>query len=1049
MNHRHYPFISTLFICLCLVTGAIAAEDILYARYPCLSPDGSTIAFTYMGDIWTVPSSGGRASRLTVHEAEDILPQYSPDGKHLLFSSRRFDNYDVFIIPSEGGTPKQVTVHSADDFGTGWTPKGDTVIFHSNREGRNDIYKVAITGGTPIMLTGYFKEHEFNGRISSDGKHLLFNSGSGWSRWWRRDLQSSRNCDIYLQDRTKTPFTSQRLTTYEGHDVWPVYNEAAGELYFISCRGDWAQIWKQPMENETATPLTSFVGDGVQWLNSNPQSTQLVFEQGFKIWRLDPAEGTPVEVPIIINSDERTNLRQIKEFNGNIEWFSLSPDEKKIAAVIHGEIFIIPAEDPTEGICITHTPTRETTPVWSADSRRLYFASDRTGNYDIYSVDVVSGIETRLTSDSANEVKPIISPDGNYLAFYRGLDKIIRLDVASGRETDWIEGTFFDLGVESTIEYNWSPDSRWLVFTMAGPTYETNIFAAPIDGAAQDISKISGYNYRPRFSTDGKFVYFSRYNDGKTRTYKIELTPAPQEFFEAAFDSLFLEEPDQKKDKAKDKKDDEVTPAETIIDFNRIEARRSLAYKLQSSSEYPIATTDGKKFAFVATLLDKPEIWAVNADDDPDLVQLTHSGSGKSLLTISTDSKTLYYLEEGKIKTIGIDGKDGKTLSFKAALDIDQKELAREKFAESWQMLNTYFYDGDFHGTDWKAVFAKYEPVVDHIRTEPEFRNFIKEMLGELRASHLDIYSREKGPDAEMRTGETGIEFDYGHLDKTGEYRVLHIVPLSPADMAGIRPGQFVTAINGQPVDKDINIFNLLVGTAGNRVSLTMSDKPGGKMVDMLIKPISRSEMAQLKYDGWVESRRHIVDSLSQGRLGYLHIQAMSGSSLEKFKEELVSIAEPRDGLILDVRDNGGGNIAVHLLEILVKTPYFLRNFRDFPVTTENKMRSKALEKPMTLLTNSYSASNSEIFAEGFRKLHLGQIIGEPTAGAVIGTSSYGLIDGTRIRRPSWGAFTVEMEDTDIKRRYPDILVEHSPDDNINGRDRQLERAIEELMKKL
>jgi tricorn protease len=215
------------------------------------------------------------------------------------------------------------------------------------------------------------------------------------------------------------------------------------------------------------------------------------------------------------------------------------------------------------------------------------------------------------------------------------------------------------------------------------------------------------------------------------------------------------------------------------------------------------------------------------------------------------------------------------------------------------------------------------------------------------------------------------------------------------------------------------------------------------------LKPTGSGRIDDLAYEDRVKRRRRFVDSLSNGRLAYLHIRRMYPSELKRFKEELVSIAEPKDGLIVDVRQNGGGSIAVHLLSILMRTPYVLRNFREFPVTSENKNRSSAFERPVTLLIDNYSGSNSEIFAEGFRKLNLGKIIGEPTSGGVIGTSSFYLIDGTRVRRPSWGAYTTEMEDTDLLPRQPDILIEYLPDDYINDRDPQLERAVAELLREL
>ena len=609
---------------------------------------------------------------------------------------------------------------------------------------------------------------------------------------------------------------------------------------------------------------------------------------------------------------------------------------------------------------------------------------------------------------------------------------------------------FLDLGVESTYEFDWSPDSKWLAFTMAGPTYETDIFVVSLDGEIHNISQFAGWNYRPRFSSDGKIVYFSSSMHDRTETYKIELAHKPDEFIEAVIDSLFMDEPEGEAEDKKEK-DDEVDKdtIEVVIDFERIDKRRTRAYDLNTSSEYPVLTPDGKKYIFIASILGKPEIWSVNTEDDPDLKQLTHSGQSKSLLNVTDDSKAILYLEGGVVKRLEMADQKNTLLSFKATLDIDARELNRQKFDEAWQVLNTYFYDGSFHEADWAAARDKYRPAVDHIRTEPEFRNLVKEMMGELRASHLDIYSREPGPDANVTTGETGISIDYRQYDRTGNFVIDYVVPESPADLAGIKAGQIIFAVNDQPLTRETNINRLMSGIIDHRLILNVSDRPGKKGEDVVLKPISGDALGSLAYNDWVEGRRHLVDSLSGGRLAYIHIPAMSGSRLEKFKEELVSIAESKDGLVIDVRNNGGGNIAVHLLGILVKTPYFLRNFRDFPVTSENKMRSDALEKPMTLLINNYSASNSEIFAEGFRKLKLGKIVGEPTAGAVIGTGSYTLIDGTRIRRPSWGAYTTEMEDTDLKRRDPDILVENLPDDFINGRDPQLVRAVEELMKEL
>lgn len=1047
-------------ICIALVIivslGTIESSPaftVSYARYPALSPDGLTLAFTYMGDIWTVPSSGGTAVRLTVHPAEDIMPHFSPDGSKIMFSSDRFDNYDVFVIPTDGGQPEQLTFTSATELGSSWFAGGDSVLFTSRLEGWADIYKMSADGGTPIKLTGYMNEKEHFGRISSDGRYLVYCTGSGDSNWWRRDLRGSRNSDIFILDRNSAAFTSQRITDFAGHDLWPVLNEAKNEIYFVSNRdGNFAQVWKIPRDGSEAVALTSFDNDGAQWLNSNPAGDMLVFEQNFKIWLLNPGSGSLREIPIDIKSDDIKNVIEKKIFKDNVEYFALSPDGKKIAAVIHGELYVIPSEEPKEGRALTLTSARESYPAWGQDSRTIYYASDVNGNHDIFSVNAVTGEQRQITRSPENDLKPIVSPDGKYLAFYRGLNDIIRYDLEKNTETAWVKGNFGDFGIENSVDYGWSPDSRWLAYAVFGPTLESDIYAVNLDGQTYNLSLFCNWNSNPRFSSDGKILYFTSASRYDSHTYKIDLQHKPMEFFEAALDSLFKSD-EKGKDKGKkvdEKKDGDSTKIEPVkIDFGRITDRRARAFQLSASDNHPVLSPDGKKFYFVSSLLGKADIWSVNVKDDPDLKQLTKTDAAESNLTISSDGKKLYYLEGGVIKSCVIDGGKTTALTFKAPLEIDLMANNRQKFLESWQMLNEYFYDASFHGADWKAAREKYRPLLDHVRTDTEFENIMFELFGELRASHLWIYGKSATPSELIQTGATGIWIDYRTLDREGHFAIDRVFSGSPANRAGIKPGQYLRTINGTALSKQISMHRLTAGTVGRRVVLGISDTPHGKILEVPVKPITIMAERELWYKDWVAERRAMVDEFSGGRLAYIHIPEMSEGSLEDFTVELVSIAEAKEGLIIDVRDNGGGHIAVHLLGMLIKSPYIMRSFRNTPATSENKMRSKAVEKPMVLLINEYSGSNSEIFAEGFRKLGLGKIIGTATSGGVIGTSSYALIDGTRIRRPSTGSYTTDMEDTDLYPRQPDIYVENLPDDFINGRDPQLVRAVEELLKEL
>jgi len=1020
-----------------------------YMRYPCLSPDGQIICFSCKGDLWLVPVSGGEAKRLTVHPADDIMPQFSPDGKLILFSSSRYENYDLYVIPVAGGTPRRLTYYTGRDMATGWTPDGDTVIFYSFRDRNYDTFKMSLAGETPVSLTGGTWNREFFAKITPDGKGLIFNNGSSRTRWWRTNLFGGTNTDIWRIDRTAPDFSLERITDDDRHEIWPIYDQLNGIVYFVTNRDSLPNLWKKDLKSGLESKVTDFKDDGVQWLNSNPQMDKLVFEQGFGIWYLDPVLGSPQKVDIRLASDTKSNPVKEYTYRGNISEYDISPDGKLAAMIIRGELFVIPTDEPKFARRLTFTPEREQHPCFGADSKTIYYSSDRNGNYDIFAYNLSNKKEVQLTLSLENEIKPLCSPDSGKLVYYRGLGKVMLYDLKKGKEIDSVEGLFIDLAVEPDIEYDFSPDSRYLAMTMAMETYETNIWITDFDSEPVNVTHLVDYNIRPRFSADGKIIYFSSFMPEYMATYKVELMPEEMEFDEDRIDSLLMEKEEEEE---KDKDEEEKKIAETKIDFKDIHKRVSPAINLSSSQSSPVLTADGKNYLFIASILGKPEIWSINAEkDDPDLTQLTHSGQGKSYLTASEDSKFAYFLENGKLKKLSISDKKLETLDFIAEMDVIVEKENQQKFEEAWAMLEQYFYDPDHHGVEWPAVRKKYKPLIGELETEEEFRSVIFEMMGELKASHLYIYSKESGPKKEVSTPYYGFFIDYDELDRNGLYKIMLVLPNSPAALSDppLKAGDYILEINGQPIDREMNVYRLLNGLIDKKTVLTIAESPDKEPYNVELKGLDFGPIYDLSYEYWVETRRQMVDSLSGGRLAYIHIRAMNQQALEKFKLELVNLTESKDGVVIDVRHNGGGNIAVHLLGILIKEPYIYRNFVGYPITSENKMRSKALEKPSILLIDNGSGSNSEIFAEGFRKLGLGKIVGTRTSGGVIGTSSFHLLDGTRIRRPSWGCFTTEMENLELVPRYPDITVEIDLEDEIREHDPQLERAVSELLGEL
>jgi C-terminal processing protease CtpA/Prc len=521
------------------------------------------------------------------------------------------------------------------------------------------------------------------------------------------------------------------------------------------------------------------------------------------------------------------------------------------------------------------------------------------------------------------------------------------------------------------------------------------------------------------------------------------LKSEPPEFAEARLDSLYEAAPAKDEDRS-----DSLPTVE--IDLDRAHTRWQRVYLLAADQSELVQTPDGEYWLFVADLPGGRNIWRVPVDPDSDdkPLQLTSGSKAKSGLAVAKDGKRIYYLEDGRIGTVTIDGKEQKQLSFTADYDYHPARRHEQKLTEVWRMLGNYFYDPALHGAAWDSLHDQFAAILPHIELDEELRDLLREFLGTLNASHLNIYGGRPELPTAKQSGYLGVEFDAPAL-RSGIYRIGTIYaqgPIAEAD-AAMDTGDTLVAVNGDTLVNRSNLDSLLAGTIGERVQLTFRGASG--LQTAAVKPVSKSRHNDLRYEHWVESRRGYVDSVSEGRLGYLHIRAMDQRALDRFKRELADQTANYEGLVIDVRFNGGGWIAVHLLGMLEREPFVLRNFRGYGTVSENKSRSYAVEKPMILLINHFSASNSEIFAEGWRTLNLGKIVGYPTSAAVIGTAAYRLIDGTICRRPSWGAYTLSMENLEGNGRVPDIQLFNTQHDWLSNRDPQLQRAVEELLAEL
>ncbi|MCS3919531.1 S41 family peptidase [Fervidibacter sacchari] len=1037
-------------VAILLVFVAVAtAQDLepaRFLRFPAFSPDGKQIAFSYMGDIWVAPAEGGNAIRLTVHPAHDIRPRFSPDGKWIAFNSNREGNYDIFLMPATGGRPKRLTYHSANDILGDWSPDGRWIVFSSNRDHRfAQIYLLEVETGYVRRLTSD-ETSLHSPTFSPDGRYIVFCRGG--TSWWRKGYRGSANSEIWrlpitINGDRITTGKPERLTYYEGNDWFPMVSPD-GTLYFVSDRTGVFNIWRMPLSGtrdkgqwtgKAKVEQVTNHADRVLYPNLSRDGRFIVYEHDFSLWVVPTKGGKPKRLTIFAPSDEPQNRLQRLTLTSQATQFALSPDGKQVAFVVRGEIFVVNVERGGEAKRITDHPYRDFDIDWSPDGRKLAFISERDGNREVYIVDVRTRELRRLTNTpDAAESNPEWSPTGNYVAFVRGPfgRQLCWVDVNTGEEKVVVEGPFIG-------EFAWSPDGRWICFNRRDPANNvTDLYIVPWNGGEPvNVTRMPYWNGSIVWTKDGKNIVFrSNRTDNNVDIYVLPLE-RPKEKLD--------EEGSESEKKSQERKEGEKKLPEVKIDFTDIHKRiRRLTTTVFNEGSFAVSP-DSKTVVFVATPVDQPEIWSVPLEGGS-LTRLA-SGVSASQLQFSPDGNRIYFLSTGgTIRYLTRPAGSLGSVNFTARLTVDRVVELQHMFDEGWRLLKEQFYDEKMHGVDWDAMREKYRPLIEHVAAKEDFYALVSMMLGELNASHLGIGgSTVSGPE----TAYLGVWFDPEH--RGPGVKISAVLKNSPADKdeSRLNVGEFILAIDGVEVSNNEQIWDALADKAGRVVELLVSDKPtkeGARTVK--IKPINRGQWSNLLYEDWIEKRKRMVDEWSNGRIGYIHIQAMSQSELRKFEREFYAeVVGKKEALIIDVRFNGGGRIHDELLTILKRRLYALEQYRGTPPFTQP---FQVWQKPTVVLINEFSASDAEIFPKAFRDLGLGKLVGVPTYGGVIGTYNVTLIDGTtffRVPVTGWRTLDgVNLENYGVK---PDILVEHSPEDNANENDLQLRAAVDLLLKEL
>jgi len=1080
-------------VCLGLTATAPAREAKL-VRHP--DYHQGKVAFCYLGDIWTASEAGKDVVRLTANKARDVYPRFSPDGKQVAFSSDRDGGgLDVYLIPAEGGAVTRLTLHPADDLVLAWTPDGKSVLFASQRgeDFMGKLYTVSAAGGLPRNAG---PDMGVAGSYSPDGTKLAVNRKA--QVYWRKHYRGAYQSDVTVMDLSARSFKD--LTDFDGMDSWPLWGRD-GFIYFVSDRdpGARANFWRVPEGGGDAEKVTTFTDGDVRFPSLSSDGRTIVFERDFGISTLDLASKTVTPLRFEIAAETQESLTDYREFNATVDDFDLAPDGKRVAFSVHGEVFTAPTGETGDLAQITGGPARDRDVLYSPDGSKLAYVSDEEGREEIYVVSADgSGGAKKVTDLDTLKSSLAWSPDSKSLAF-AGSDGKLYATGADGKGFKTLAASKYG----NISRPAWSPDGHWVAFSRPDVSRSSDIYLVPADGGEERKVTFDPFDDRnPQFSADAKTLYFVRTEGAFHGTDRptSQLFCTPLERLEKDPEDSEDEKPDAANPSPRGMGARGATPPkEPKIDWSGLKRRTRQVTRSVSSVTSYLPANDGRTLIFVApeggggrrgggggeggasiyTIRDDGKrlnrlaagnpVWGETDGDAP----RGGSGGGISGLNLTRDGRALYFQEgesvysvpasgggrggdatpSGALVGTGSGGGGGmkKKVTFTVSVKVEKPKEWEEMFDDAWRTMKYRFYDPKMHDKDWDAARAKYKPLVAYVGDRQELLNLINEMIGELNASHTGAAAAGGGRGESAGVGSTrhlGLELEAD--GGAGRYKVAHVYEDGPADKDWIKveAGHYLLAIDGKALQAGDNYWERLGRRLNRKVELTLNTGPKVEGAwKVKYEPIPMTAYAALRYERWVKQRRALADKQSGGRVGYVHIKAMDPPSLARFRKDLAEFRH-KEGLVIDERFNGGGNIEQELLAILVQRPYQVWQ----PRGTEPTPRPFAgYYGPKVVLQNWRSASNAEMFPAGFRALGLGRLVGTQTMGAVIGTGSYSLVDGSTIRTPGVGVYLADgartnMENTGVK---PDVTVENTPEDNLAGYDRQLETAVAEVLKAL
>jgi tricorn protease len=1162
---RFIAIFRSLLVLAVLSSPALGAGNVTLPRYPSISPDGKELIFSWRGDLWKAPVSGGSARRLTSHPADDLQSAWSRDGRRIAFVSNRSGFGNLYLMSADGTGLRQVTTTDRPMGLTGFgvDEQGNEVILLAAR-----LEPEAQSGPRPYMIDpsgGDFRRvHDALGTfpvVSPDGKKVLFNRGG--ASWSRRGYRGSDSRDVWLFDRTNGSF--RQLTSWSGNDGRARWVDNTSFVYSSDRLDNTTNLYllRLNQAEEDGVRLTRLSMTDVEDWDISADGKTLVYASWDGLYRLNPTDRNPQPQRIELQADEDTiDDFVLKDVARLISDAALSPDGKTTAFIAFGQVYVRSNDAKSTARRVGADFARARDLAWSPDGTKLYFSADLTGTEGIYEVtvartrsDVRKAVEAVVrppatlpttrpseTADAGNETPstetgeavpatrpseapsesgepatapttattttatspatttastrpsdeasrwtdalqfsvrklcesdqgdtmPSPSPDGKFLAFRRGNGALMIFDLK-----DETVRTLFD-GWSPSLDWRWSPDSRYIAFETEDVDHNSDIFVVPADGKAPpvNVTRHPDSDGNPRWSADSRLLAFNstRIND-ESDVFVVwldkemeALTPAEiEQYFKDAAAAAKKREPlkpagekgtKEKKPDAKEEESSAKKPWSRKLEKLDLEDAYLRIRRVTTlpGDEYGLELTPaGDTYVFTAQSGSSRALFT-QARDASEPKRLAGNVTVKQL---SLTGEQVLVIDSGRAGLIKLSGGEPEWLDIADKLRVDLAELSRQKFLEAARIIGRQFYDPQMHGVHWEEMTARYLPLALQARTNDEFDWVCDRFVGELNSSHQGINSPATPNPSARPPGRLGIDTK---RDASGALVVKRVVRDGPADRMPMRMkvGDRIRAVDGQEITGRTTLDEVLQGRVDREVTVEIERDADGKTVELtlLLTPVSTERLGSILYQEWRNDTAAKVEQWSEGRLGYIHIQSMGQESLDVFERDLFAAADGKEGLIIDVRNNGGGWTTDRLLASIMAPRHAYTLARGVDPSRRDayprdRLFIQSYTLPINMLCNEKSFSNAEIISHAFKTLKRGTLVGQTTAGGVISTGGTTLVDGTTVRVPGRGWFTPQGLNMENNGAVPDLIVPQTPEDESREHDAQLKAAVDDLLKRL